>query len=195
MLSFLIDKNPDAKPLPGDAAIWVFILAELGVFSLFFIAFAFAKMLNPEIFAEGYQSLNRVAGLINTLALITSSYFVVRAVLAIKNNQSQLCARWLNWALLAGMVYVFVKMWEYSETIGAGYTAHTNVFYMFYFLLTFFHFAHVIFGMVILVAVSRKAKRGGYSIDDYAGVETGASYWHMVDLLWIILFPLVYVIH
>jgi nitric oxide reductase NorE protein len=195
MLSFLIDKNPHAKPLPGDAAIWVFIVAELGVFSLFFIAFAFAKMLNPEIFAEGYLTLNRVAGLINTLALITSSYFVVRAVLAIKNDQSQLCARWINWALLVAMVYVCVKMWEYVETIGAGYNAHTNVFYMFYFLLTFFHFAHVIFGMVILVAVSRKAKRGGYSKDDYAGVETGASYWHMVDLLWIILFPLVYVIH
>jgi len=191
----LIDKDPNAKPLPGDLAIWIFILAELGVFSIFFIAYAFVKMLNPEIFAEGYQHLNRVAGLINTLALITSSYFVVRAVLAIKNNQARQCSRWLNWALLAAMVYICVKIWEYSETMGAGYTVHTNVFYMFYFLLTFFHFAHVLLGMFILIVVSRKAKQGDYSIDDYSGVESGASYWHMVDLLWIILFPLVYVIH
>jgi nitric oxide reductase NorE protein len=66
---------------------------------------------------------------------------------------------------------------------------------MFYFLLSFFHFAHVLIGMVMLFAVSRKAKRGSYSIDDYSGVESGASYWHMVDLLWIIIFLLVYVIH
>lgn len=195
MFSFLIDKDPNAKPLPGDLAIWIFILAELCVFSIFFIAYGFVKMLNPEMFAEGYQHLNRVAGLINTLALITSSYFVVRAVLAIKDNQPKQCSRWLNLALLAAMVYVAVKIWEYSETIGAGYTVHTNVFYMFYFLLTFFHFAHVLLGMVILAAVSKKAKQGDYSIDDYSGVESGASYWHMVDLLWIILFPLVYVIH
>lgn len=195
MFSSLIDKDPNAKGLPGDFAIWIFILAELGVFSIFFIAFAFVKTLNPEIFAEGYAHLNRVAGLINTLALITSSYFVVRAVLAIKNNHSKKCAYWLNWALIAAMVYVCVKLWEYSESFSAGYSLHTNVFYMFYFLLTFFHFAHVLLGMVILLAVARKAKKGDYSIDDYAGVESGASYWHMVDLLWIILFPLVYVIH
>tara|TARA_R110002072_G_scaffold101568_1_gene223678 strand:+ start:45438 stop:46025 length:588 start_codon:yes stop_codon:yes gene_type:complete len=195
MFALLIDKNPNAKPLPGDLAIWIFILAELGVFSLFFIAYAFVRMLNPDMFAEGYEHLNRVAGLINTLALITSSYFVVRAVLAIKNNQSKQCSRWLNWALLAAMVYVCVKIWEYSETMGAGYTVHTNVFYMFYFLLTFFHFAHVLLGMVILAVIARKSKQGAYSIDDYSSVESGASYWHMVDLLWIILFPLVYVIH
>ncbi|WP_197472833.1 cytochrome c oxidase subunit 3, partial [Oleiphilus sp. HI0123] len=88
-----------------------------------------------------------------------------------------------------------VKMWEYTETIGAGYSLHTNTFYMFYFLLTFFHFAHVLLGMVILIVVSKKAKNGDYSSEDHTGVETGASYWHMVDLLWIILFPLVYVIH
>ncbi|MFT6910672.1 MAG: nitric oxide reductase NorE protein [Oleiphilaceae bacterium] len=195
MFSFLVDKDPNAKPLPGDLAIWLLILAELAVFSIFFIAYGFVRMDNPEMFAEAYQHLNRLAGLINTLALITSSYFVVRAVLAIKNNQSKECSVWLNWALLAAMVFVVVRIWEYSETMSLGYSVHTNVFYMFYFLLSFFHFAHVLIGMVMLFAVSRKAKRGSYSIDDYSGVESGASYWHMVDLLWIIIFLLVYVIH
>jgi nitric oxide reductase NorE protein len=64
---------------------------------------------------------------------------------------------------------------------------------MFYLSLTFFHFMHVILGMVILAAVAVKAGRGGYSREDHVGVETGASYWHMVDLVWLILFPLVYV--
>ncbi len=181
--------------LPGDFAIWIFILAELGVFSIFFIAYAVVRMLNPEMFAEGYLHLNRVAGLVNTLALISSSYFVVRAVIAVKAGDSRRCYVWLNWALVAAMVYVVVKLWEYTLSFQAGYTLHTNTFYMFYYLLTFFHFAHVLLGMVILFAVARNAKRGQYSQDEHAGVETGASYWHMVDLLWIILFPLVYVIH
>lgn len=189
------DMVNENKSLPGDFAIWIFILAELGVFSIFFIAYAFVRMLNQEMFAEGYQHLNQVAGMINTIALITSSYFVVRAVHAIKNGQGKACSAWLNWALFSALIYVVVKIWEYSETFGAGYSLHTNTFFMFYFLLTFFHFAHVIFGMVILQFVSKKAKQGGYSAEDYVGVETGASYWHMVDLLWIILFPLVYVIH
>jgi len=147
------------------------------------------------MFAEGYAHLNRVAGTINTLALITSSYFVVRAVIAIKEDDPQTCVFWVRAALIAGLVYVGVKGWEYSEAFDAGHTLHTNVFYMFYFLLTFFHFAHVLLGMVILWFVAKKAQQGEYSAEGHSGVESGASYWHMVDLLWIILFPLVYVMH
>jgi len=76
-----------------------------------------------------------------------------------------------------------------------GVTLRTNDFYLFYISLTFFHFMHVIMGMVILAAVALKARRGGYSANEHTGVETGASYWHMVDLVWLILFPLVYVMH
>ena len=150
---------------------------------------------NLEVFAEGHAHLNRVAGLINTIALITSSYFVVLAVNAIKEGQSKLCSRWLIAALLIGCVYVGVKGWEYSETIAAGYDLSTNSFYTFYYFLTFFHFAHVLLGMVILGTVAWNAHKQRYSQEDHYGVETGASYWHMIDLVWIVLFPLVYVIH
>ena len=70
-----------------------------------------------------------------------------------------------------------------------------GTFYMFYFFLTFFHFAHVLLGIVILIIMSVKAKQGAYQGEDVAIVESGASYWHMIDLLWIVLFPLVYVLH
>ena len=183
------------QSLPGDLAIWIFILAELGVFGLLFITYTVVRLNNPEMFAEGHAHLNRLAGFINTIALITSSYFVVLAVNAIKRNQHLTCTRWLFAALLAASVYVGVKLWEYSETIAAGYDLSTNTFYMFYYLLTFFHFAHVLLGMVILTSVAWNAYHQRYSSEDHYGVETGASYWHMVDLLWIVLFPLVYVIH
>ena len=175
--------------LPGDFAIWIFILAEMAVFGLLFLTFLFTRMFNVEMFAEGHDHLNRLAGFINTIALITSSYFVVLAVNAIKQNRQKVCFYWLLAALASASVYVGVKLWEYSQSIAAGYDLSTNTFYMFYYFLTFFHFAHVLLGMIILTVVARK-----YSQEDYYGVETGASYWHMVDLVWIVLFPLLYVI-
>ncbi len=181
--------------LPGDLAIWFFIYAELAVFGLLFILYAAVRYQNPEVFSVGQLSLSKIAGLTNTIALITSSYFVVRAVEAIKNGLSRNCGRWLIAALIAASIYILVKTTEYQHLINAGYGLTTNKFYTYYFLLTFFHFAHVILGMVILSAVYFKNYQGGYSEKQHTGIETGASYWHMVDLVWVILFPLVYIIH
>lgn len=179
---------------PGDLAIWFFIFAELLAFGVFFVAYAFARAHNVELFNESQQHLNRESGAINTLVLITSSYFMVRAVAAIKQDLSRQCSRWIGAAIGLGFVFLAIKIAEFNEKFSAGISLSTNTFYMFYLSLTIFHFMHVILGMVILAAVMLKARRGGYSTADHTGVETGASYWHMVDLLWIILFPLVYVI-
>lgn len=182
------------KPYPpGDLAIWIFILAELLVFAAFFAAYAFTRLKNVELFNEYQLTLDRDAALLNTLALITSSYFVVRAVADIREGDVTGCVRWLWAAFGMGALFLVIKVGEYAHHIGAGVTLSSNAFYMFYLSLTFFHFMHVILGMVILAAVAVKAKGGGYSAVDHTGVETGASYWHMVDLVWLILFPLVYV--
>ncbi len=185
-------ENAPRRP-PGDLAIWIFILAELGVFAVFFAAYAFTRMNNVELFNEYQQHLDRRAALINTLALITSSYFVVRAVASIRIDRVRQCIGWLLAAIGMGGVFVVVKIGEYAHHFGAGVNLSTNTFYMFYISLTFFHFMHVIMGMIILAAVAMKAKQGKYSAAEHTGVETGASYWHMVDLVWLILFPLVYV--
>ncbi|MEJ2591288.1 MAG: cytochrome c oxidase subunit 3 family protein [Candidatus Thiodiazotropha sp.] len=178
---------------PGDLAIWVFILAELAAFAAFFGAYAFTRMRHVELFNHFQQTLDKTAALINTFALITSSYFVVRALSAIREDDSRGCVRWLLAALAMGAIFLGVKSQEYAHHIEAGIRLSTNTFYMFYLSLTFFHFMHVIMGMLILGAVALKAHRGGYSAAQHTGVETGASYWHMVDLVWLILFPLVYV--
>jgi len=178
---------------PGDLAIWVFILAELLVFGVFFTAYAFTRLNNIELFNQYQQTLNITSALINTITLITSSYFVVRAVAAIRENDLRLCERWLWAAFAMGGLFLIVKSAEFAHHFGMGVTLSTNTFYMFYLSLTFFHYMHVIMGMVILAAVAVKTRKGGYSAEDHTGVETGASYWHMVDLVWLILFPLVYV--
>ena len=187
-------RAPREEGLPGDFAIWIFILAEMLAFGVLFVAYAFTRAGDVELFNASQETLNRTAGAINTLVLITSSYFVMRAVTAIKHGLSKDCAWWLGAALMLGGVFVGIKAMEFHDKFAAGITLSTNSFYMFYLALTFFHFMHVLMGMIILGCVIAKARRGGYSARDHVGVETGASFWHMVDLLWIILFPLVYVI-
>jgi len=192
-VAFLDAPAHDAAYPPGDLAIWIFILAELLVFALFFAAYAFTRMNHVELFNQYQATLDPDAALINTFALLTSSYFVVRGVVAVREGDNRLCARWLWAAVGMGGVFLVVKAIEYAHHFDAGISLSTNTFYMFYLSLTFFHFMHVILGMVILAAVAVKAAGGGYSVQDHTGVETGASYWHMVDLVWLILFPLVYV--
>jgi nitric oxide reductase NorE protein len=184
----------EPKLLPGDLAIWLFIFMELLVFGIFFIVYAVMRIQNIELFNHYQLTLNRELGAINTLLLITSSYFVVRAVKAIRADNVKNCIYWLYAALAGGVGFLILKLWEYVDKFSAGISLSTNTFYMFYLSLTMFHFLHVILGMLILFAIAIKAKRGAYSAENYIGVETGASYWHMVDLVWIILFPLVYII-
>lgn len=184
----------EPKLLPGDLAIWFFIFMELLVFGIFFISYAVMRLLNAEMFQQYQLTLNKEIGAANTLLLITSSYFVVRAVHAIRQDRVMSCIHWIYAALLGGVGFLILKSVEYYDKFSAGISLSTNTFYMFYLSLTMFHFLHVILGMIILAAIAIKAKRGAYSAQNHTGVETGASYWHMVDLVWIILFPLVYII-
>ncbi|WP_018077750.1 cytochrome c oxidase subunit 3 family protein [Thiobacillus denitrificans] len=187
--------HDDRRELPGDLAMWFFILAELLVFGVFFLAYAFARTRNVELFNASQLELDQLSGAINTVLLISSSYFVVRAVDQIRHGRSRSCTYWLLAAMTCGGAFLVLKLAEFGAKIEAGITMSTNTFFMFYLGLGFFHFMHVVLGMVILGAVTLKAWKGGYSAASYSGVETGAAYWHMVDLVWIILFPLIYVLH
>jgi nitric oxide reductase NorE protein len=183
----------DRRAPPGDLAIWVFILAELGAFAVLFVLYGVARFKHLELFNEMQLTLDRNAGALNTVLLISASWCVARAVAAIKQDRSSASARWLAFAMLAGFGFIGVKAAEYSAKFAAGISLDTNLFYMFYLSLTFFHLMHVVLGLGILALVWNKTRRGGYSAGDHVGMETGASYWHMVDLVWIVLFPLVYV--
>ncbi len=178
---------------PGDLAIWVFILAELAAFFALFATYAFTRLNHLELFAEMQRTLDSDAGMINTLLLITGSWCVARAVAVVKRNRSRESSYWLLAAILTGVGFLIVKYFEYGAKFSAGIDLTTNLFYTFYISLTMFHAMHVVLGMAILGFVWKKAWSGGYSAHDHRGMETGASYWHMVDLVWIILFPLVYI--
>ena len=182
------------KHLPGDLAMWFFILAELTVFAILFIGFAVSEQLYTEMFLQGKAKLHRISGLINTLTLITSSYFVALALTKMHQGDGKQAAKLLFVAKLVACIYIAVKVWEYLSLFEQDIGIETNTFFTLYFMITFFHLMHVLLGMVILFFVSLKAAKNGYNSDNISGFESGASYWHMVDLLWIILFPLIYVI-
>lgn len=183
-----------AEPrLAGDLAVWLIILAEMLAFAILFLSYAFARVREVALFNASQSTLDLNTGAINTALLITGSWCVVRAVHAVRRNASQVGARWLVAALVCGASFVTLKTLEFAAKADAGIDLSTNTFYMFYLLLTGFHYCHVIVAMVFLGILLVKTLQGNYGSHDYHALESGAAFWHMVDLLWIVLFPLVYV--
>lgn len=182
-----------APRLSGDLAVWLIILAELLAFAILFLSYAFARTRELALFNAAQSTLDLSLGGINTALLITGSWCVVRAIQAVKAQAQKAGVRWLLVALLCGGAFVLIKLGEYSAKWDAGIDLSTNTFYMFYFLLTGFHFFHVLAAMVFLGILALKTWQGRYASDDCHALETGAAFWHMVDLLWIVLFPLLYV--
>lgn len=186
--------QPTAAPhLAGDLAVWLIILAELLAFGILFLSYAFARTFDVALFNASQRTLDLNFGAINTALLITGSWCVVRAVQAVKQDASTAGARWLLAALACGSGFVVIKVMEFSDKAQAGIDLSTNTFYMFYIFLTGFHFFHVLAAMVFLTILLVKTRAGHYGQHNHHALETGAAFWHMVDLLWIVLFPLIYV--
>ena len=183
------------KKLPGDFAMWIFIAMELTAFAIFFIAFAVTQRIQTEMFSDGKATLNASTGLLCTLTLIVSSYFVALAVNAVRKGNNRLASRQLIFALLSATIYLILKLIEYATLLELGYDLSTNSFYTLYFFITGFHFMHVLLGMIILTYMGIEARKDTYSSTQCSGFEAGASYWHMVDLVWLIVFFLINIIH
>ena len=186
--------KPEAKRIPGSMAIWAAILAEMSEFAIMFIVYFLGKVHNPELFYEGPTRLNTLAGTSNTLIMLTSSFFVVRAVMAMRNNKPITSARWLWGAVICGVLYLIIKYFEYQWNAAQGLETETNIFYGVYYYVTFNHFLHVGWGSAAIVWVIFRINTGIYTKDEHEGLINMALYWHMIDLAWITIFPLMYVI-
>lgn len=178
--------------LPGEEGIWVFILGDMLVFGLFFVVYIYYRGENPVLFDAGQAKLNIRLGVINTLLLLTSSLFVVLGVEAIRANNAHKARRLLQMGALCGVGFVAVKAAEYAEKFSAGIDVMTNDFFMYYFMYTGIHLVHVVLGLFFLGWLISRCRTA--SSKDTPIFEIGASFWHMVDLLWIMLFPLLYLV-
>ena len=182
----------DDRYLPGDLAIWFIILLELTTFVLLFVAYAIMRSRDVELFNASQLTLDRGKGLINTWLLIGGSWCVVRAIQAIREGARKTGLRWLLAAQACGVAFLFLKLQEYTALFDRGVDLETNRFYTFYFTLTGFHFLHVLAAIVVLAILTFINRRAEVNPDRVHGLETGAAFWHMVDLLWLVLFPLIY---
>ncbi|KAA0952621.1 cytochrome c oxidase subunit 3 family protein [Pseudomonas sp. ANT_H14] len=182
------------RRLPGDLAMWFFILAELSVFAILILAFAVTQVLRPEVFAEGRGQLDTSTGLAMTLSLLTAGLLAALAQQKVRQGRSHLAGGLLVLGLLVAGVYVGIKLGEYGHLVSIGLGLEYSMFFALYWILTGFHFLHVLLGMVILGWMALGCWRGAYPAGRQTGFESGVLYWHMVDLIWVVLFPLVYVI-
>lgn len=181
--------NPSWGPLsglPGNPLMWVLILSEIVVFAAFFAMFAWMRAEERALFDASQLMLDPVMGGINTMVLLSSGLFAAFAVQAVLKDDVRRTRICLGLALLLGLVFCGVKLVEYADKIDAGLMPETNTFFAFYYLLTGFHFAHVIFGLALLGLVMWRTS--------LANVETVTAFWHMVDLIWIVLYPLLYLL-
>lgn len=178
--------------MPGEAGVWVFIMGDMLIFGLFFGAFLFYRAQNLEIYTASQVTLNQDYGVLNTILLLTSSLFVVMGLQAARIKEQKLVPIFFMLALACGVGFGVVKAFEWAEKISHGLTLVTNEFYMFYYILTGVHALHVLIGIGVLIYLVRYTQKRVNSEFDIQLLESGASYWHMVDLLWIVLFPLFY---
>ncbi len=178
--------------IPGEVGVWVFILGDMVVFALLFGVFVFYRAADVSLFASAQLSLNQSLGALNTLLLLTSSWFVVHGVEAVRAHRAQLARGLLAAAFGCGLGFMVVKYFEYGEKLRAGHTITSNDFFMYYYLLTGIHLLHVTIGMGVLAYLWRRLHNTADMQGQLSAVESGASFWHMVDILWILLFALVY---
>lgn len=172
--------------LPGDFMMWVLIMSELLVFGAALLAFLAVRASSPAVFLQGQAQLNPTAGALNTAVLVTSGMLAARA-LALRHEGKRRAARL---SLLAagclGFAFLLVKWTEYSAEFANGIGIETSPFFTFYFLITGFHALHVAAGILILALIARW--------DSVRNIETGVAFWHMVDLVWVLLFPIIYLL-
>lgn len=181
-------------PLRGDIAVWMIITAELLAFSIFFIGFMIARAHSTIDFTHKQAQLDLNSGFINTLALITGSFGVASAIHYLEKNNRHLAARYWFFACLCALIFIVNKSREFSQAVGTGLFESDHAFDLFYLWLGGFHFLHVVFGLLILLIIGTKLVKDELMDNALHVCESGGVYWHMVDLVWLILFPMLYVL-
>lgn len=188
---------------------WLFLAQEVLFFSGLFMAYIAFRALYPETWLEAHEQLNPTMGGINTVVLLTSSLTMALGVRAAQTNNKT----WLIWNLLLTIGFAFaflvVKYFEYSLKFehgllpGAHYHAaehgihivgRPELFFSIYFMMTGLHGIHVVAGILVLGWILKRSMRGDFTSQYYTPVENVGLYWHLVDLVWIFLFPLLYLV-
>ncbi|WP_022669224.1 cytochrome c oxidase subunit 3 family protein [Desulfospira joergensenii] len=204
------DLQPDAESAsPADNAgkklgMWLFLYTEIILFGGLFVLYAVYLKLYASDFAEGAQELNKIFGVVNTVILLISSFAVAASITAIQKNERGIALFSLGTALLCGAVFLVNKYFEWGHKISHGIypnsdklvdgPAGQNLFFGLYYVITGLHGVHIVIGMTLLAVSLVFVLRGRISSGSYALLDNAGLYWHLVDLIWIFIFPLFYLV-
>jgi cytochrome c oxidase subunit 3 len=206
--SFLQHHFSDAEQQKESAkfGMWIFLLTEILLFGGLFCAYAVFRAWHPDMFFNAHLELNRTLGTINTFVLISSSLTVALAIRSLQVDKAKKAAAFLFITLLFAAVFLVIKYFEYEHKFHLGqlpgkyYTykglegANPHIFFSIYFVMTGLHGLHIVGGMIVIAAMLVNTLKNKYSSAYYTPVEMSGLYWHLVDLIWIYLFPLLYLI-
>ena len=185
---------------------WLFLVTEILLFGGLFCAYSIYRAWNPDMFHNAHQYLDIPLGAINTVVLITSSVTMALAIRSMQLGKKKLCIGNLVATVALAGVFLVIKYFEYHHKFELGllpgkyYTfqgiegTNPHVFFSVYFLMTGLHGFHVIGGMAVITWLIIRTSRNAFSADYYTPIEMTGLYWHLVDLIWIFLFPLLYLI-
>lgn len=184
---------------------WLFLAQEILFFSALFVAYAVYRWLHPEMFIDAHHHLSWKMGALNTVVLIVSSFTMVMSVRSAQLSQKKATFNYLALTLFFATMFMVVKGFEYAEKISHGYLPSVwfsgeglhetmHIFFGIYFVMTGLHGLHVVVGMGLIVWLMIKTKQGYYNSEYFTPLENVGLYWHLVDLVWIFLFPLLYLI-
>ncbi|MFN8059798.1 MAG: cytochrome c oxidase subunit 3 family protein [Vicinamibacterales bacterium] len=185
---------------------WVFIAQEIMFFGGLFMAYIVYRFWYPEAFAAGSHHLDRVMGTFNTVVLIGSSVTMALAVRAgqVSDRKGQMV--FLVLTMILGAVFLGVKVVEYADKFNhhlipgphfvfeGAWAKQAQIYYSLYFAMTGLHALHMIVGEAVLAGILYMAWRGDFSAEYYTPIEVSGLYWHFVDIVWIFLFPMLYLI-
>jgi nitric oxide reductase NorE protein len=176
--------------IPGESSMWFFVIGDLIIFGVYFVTYMYFRGQNEALFLESQQHMNQTIGIVNTIVLLTSSLFVALGTETARKGNSREAFRLIGIAVALGALFPVLKAVEWLPKISAGFTPGENLFFTFYYLMTGLHLIHVLLGLVVLAFVMRDLRVSAKP--NITFVETGATYWHMVDLLWLTLLALFY---
>lgn len=198
--------DADQQRESAKFGMWVFLLTEILLFGGLFVAYGIMRAWNPDMFYNAHLYLDVTLGSINTIVLITSSLTMALAIRSMQVNNKQQTLMFLVITLLFAATFMIIKYFEYSHKIHLGqlpgkyYTFqgiegnNPHIFFSIYFMMTGLHGIHVLIGMFVIGWMILKTNNNVFSSDYYTPLEMTGLYWHLVDLIWIFLFPLFYLI-
>ncbi len=187
-------ESPDQAFLSARLGIWAFLATEVLLFGGLFTTYIVYRLRYPDLFHDQHLKLNRLLGLLNTIVLITSSLTVATAIAAIRRGRQILSRVCIALTILLALGFLGIKYVEWSEDFAHGLYPGTNMFFSLYFMMTGLHGIHVVAGIVVLSTVLVMSAMGKFSEQYATPLEISGLYWHFVDLVWIYLFPLLYLV-